>query len=50
MLQTKSINTEQFFKKALAELKIDTNRLQLLESIALFIKNELVNNRVFKII
>jgi len=45
MLQTKSINTEQFFKKALAELKIDTNRLELLGSIALFIKNELVNNR-----
>jgi len=45
MSQTESINTKQFFKKALAELKIDTNRMQLLASIALFIKNELENNR-----
>jgi len=44
MSQTESINTEQFFKKALTELKIDTNRVQLLKSIASFITNELANN------
>jgi len=33
MRQTKSINTKQFFKKVLAELNIDTNRLQLLKNI-----------------
>jgi len=45
MLQTESINTEQFFKNALDELKIDTHRIQLLKSIAHFIAEELIANR-----
>ena len=45
MSQTESINTEQFFKTALNNLKIDANRAQLLKSIALFVVNELEFNR-----
>ena len=33
MQQTKSINTKQFFKKALAELNVDTYRVQLMKNI-----------------
>ncbi len=45
MEQTISINTEQFFKDALTNLKIDENRMKLLQSIALFITNELEQNK-----
>ena len=45
MSQTESINTEQFFKSALNNLIIDSNRAQLLKSIALFIANELKFNK-----
>lgn len=45
MPQTESINTEQFFKSALEDLKIDENRIELLKSIAHFIASELRVNR-----
>lgn len=45
MLQTESINTEQFFKTALNSLKLDNNRKELLNSIALFISKQLMLNR-----
>ncbi|WP_299525169.1 hypothetical protein [uncultured Lutibacter sp.] len=45
MAQTVSTNTEQFFKAALTDLKIDANRMKLLQSIALFIANELKENK-----
>jgi len=41
MLDTISINTEQFFKNAKKDLKIDENRKLLLKSIALFIVKEI---------
>ncbi|MBI9041430.1 hypothetical protein [Lutibacter sp.] len=45
MLRTESINTEQFFKNALINLKIDENRKQLLKSIAIFIAKEMELNK-----
>ncbi len=45
MMQSVSINTEQFFKEALLDLKIDKERTQLLQSIALFITNELKQHK-----
>jgi arsenate reductase len=45
MLRTESINTEQFFKNALINLKIDENRKQLLKSIAFFIAKEMELNK-----
>ncbi len=44
MLETVSINTEQFFKKALTDLKIDTKRSQLLKNIGLFIGQKIKEN------
>ena len=44
-MQSVSINTQQFFKDALINLKIDKERSQLLQSIALFISNELKKNK-----
>jgi len=44
MLQTVSINTEHFFTNALNDLKIDNERIKLLQSIALFILKELKKN------
>jgi len=41
MLETISINTEDFFKNALKELQIDTQRTKLLTSIGKFIAEEL---------
>jgi arsenate reductase len=45
MQETPFIKTEVFFKEALADLKIDTNRTQLLNSIAAYIANELKANK-----
>ncbi|NLP56967.1 hypothetical protein [Lutibacter sp. B1] len=45
MLETASINTEQFFTNALDKLDIDESRKNLLESIALFIVKELKNKK-----
>lgn len=45
MVQTVSTNTEQFFKDSLTDLKIDKNRIKLLQSIALFIINEMKQNK-----
>ncbi|WP_298286432.1 hypothetical protein [uncultured Lutibacter sp.] len=45
MLDTISINTEQFFKNAKKDLKIDENRKLLLKSIALFIVKEIKDQK-----
>jgi arsenate reductase len=45
MLETISINTEDFFKNALNTLKLDKNRRQLLTSIAQFIAEEIKANK-----
>mgnify|MGYP002629216509 FL=1 len=45
MVNTVSTNTEQFFKDAFTDLKIDANRIKLLQSIALFITNEVKQNK-----
>ncbi len=45
MLETIPINTEQFFEKALTDLKIDTERSLLLQKIGLFISNEIKENK-----
>ncbi len=45
MHQTESIKTNLFFKNALENLKIDVNRAKLLQSIGLFITNELKENK-----
>lgn len=44
MLETVSINTEHFFTSALSDLKINDERIKLLQSIALFILDELKEN------
>jgi len=41
MLETVSIETELFFNNAFSDLKLDTSRIELLKSIALFIIDEL---------
>jgi len=45
MLETVSINTEQFFTKALADLYIDSARVLLLKEISLFISNQIKENK-----
>jgi len=45
MIQTVSKNTEQFFKDALKDITIDEDRANLLQSIALFISNEIKENK-----
>lgn len=44
MLETVSINTEYFFIRSLADLKIDVERAKLLQSIALYITTEIKEN------
>ncbi len=41
MIQTTSINIEHFFNEAFQDLKIDANRKELLNGIALYIAQEL---------
>lgn len=43
---TQTINTNHFFNEAFSDLKIDNDRKQLLRSIALFITNELTDNKL----
>ena len=45
MVQTDSIHTKHFFKKALEDLTIDEKRIELLRSIALSILNEIKENK-----
>lgn len=45
MVQTVSINTEEFFITALKDLKVDEKRIILLKSIALFTANEIKQNK-----
>ncbi len=45
MLETVSINTEQFFIKSLSDLKIDKKREELLQTIASFIFDKIKENK-----
>lgn len=45
MIESVSINTEQFFNNALCELNLDKDRITLLKSIALYIVNEIKENK-----
>ena len=45
MLENVSINTEQFFTKALADLNIDEARVLLLKEISLFMDNQIKENK-----
>lgn len=49
MPQTDFINTEHFFNKSLATLKIDDHRYFLLKSIAQYLANEVTNNKIVHI-